>query len=254
MGELVGTIVCHGCGGAVRRDAKACPYCGGEVVLRKPLGASEPAERRTYCARCATLYPADAARCPRCPPGATDARGGWCPRCAGALAPTTMGSVTVDRCAACGGTWFDGDELEHAVDLTTRGVSSTEAAEARRSIPRSKVALEREVRYLACVRCGERMARRQVARGAGVVVDLCRDHGVWFDRDELETFVAFARAGGLEVVRFDGVAAAEARRRLAELKERVPAPLSPMGGAFDADAAGWVAGGLVRALLRLLGP
>lgn len=250
MSEPVGTLVCPGCGGAVQKTAKACPYCGAEVVLPKPAGATGPAERRTYCARCGTLYPSDAARCPRCPPGPTDARGGRCPRCAGELAPTTMGAATVDRCGSCGGTWFDGDELEHAADLTTRGVSAADAAASRRSIPPSRIPLEREVRYLACVRCGERMARRQVARGAGVVVDLCRDHGLWFDRDELEAFVAFVRAGGLEVLRHDGVAAMEARRKAAQARDRVASPTPPMGA--DAEAGGAILGDLLGAFFRVL--
>jgi Zn-finger nucleic acid-binding protein len=125
-----------------------------------------------------------------------------------------MGGVSVDRCAQCRGHWFDGDEVEHAVDLTTQGVSKEEAAALRRSLPPPSIPTE-EVRYLACVRCGERMARRQAAPRSGVIVDLCREHGVWFDGDELERFAAFARAGGLEVLRHDGIAVSEARARLA---------------------------------------
>jgi Zn-finger nucleic acid-binding protein len=122
--------------------------------------------------------------------------------------------VTVDRCGSCHGLWFDGDEIEHAIDVTTKGVSREEAAALRRSLPNPSGPVE-EVRYLACVRCGERMARRQAAPRAGTIVDICRDHGVWFDGGEFDRFAAFAKAGGLDVLRHDGIAAAEARARLA---------------------------------------
>jgi Zn-finger nucleic acid-binding protein len=118
----------------------------------------------------------------------------------------------VDRCRACRGHWFDGDEMEHAFDLTTEGVSREEAESLRPALPRGSP-LEGEIRYLACVRCGDRMVRRQIAPRTGLVADVCRTHGLWLDGDELERFQAFVRAGGLEVLRHDGIAQTEARRR-----------------------------------------
>ncbi len=216
MPTPVGTIVCPACAAGVPKNATACPYCGAEVVLAKPVGADRAGEYKTYCTRCGLLYPTNAAKCPRCPPGSTDERGGRCPRCAGDLEAKSGGRVTVDECRACHGTWFDGDELEHSIDLTTKGVSRDEARSLRPTLPAN--APESEVRYLACVRCGERMARRQVAPRTGMIVDICRVHGVWFDKNELEHFRAFIAAGGLEVVRFDGVASVEAKRKEIEAK------------------------------------
>lgn len=243
MPPPVGTIVCPACAAGVPKNAKACPYCGAEVVLAAPRGADGPADRLTYCTRCGLLYPSAAATCPRCPPGSTDERGGRCPRCAGALEPTTVGPVTIDRCRGCKGTWFDGDELEHVVDLTTKGVAREEALALKRGLPEGS--LESEVRYLACVRCGERMYRRQVAMRAGVLVDICRAHGVWFDGGELEQFEAFVRAGGLEVRRHDGIALTESRRKRAESGDRsaderrlhASHALDPADGAFLGLAA-----------------
>jgi Zn-finger nucleic acid-binding protein len=34
-----------------------------------------------------------------------------------------------------------------------------------------------------------------------VVVDICKGHGTWFDRDELSEIVRFVRGGGLEAAR-----------------------------------------------------
>src|SRR5262245_11897145 len=122
----VGTILCPSCGGAVAKTATACPYCGAVVELPKPIGAMTHAERKTFCTRCGELYPADAAKCPRCPPSSSEEPGTRCPRCAGDLQTERIGTATVDRCRSCRGLWFDGDEVEHAVDVTTRGVSRDE--------------------------------------------------------------------------------------------------------------------------------
>lgn len=227
MSPYTGTIVCPSCSAPARKTASACAYCGAQIVLPSPKGSDAPAERRTFCARCGQLYPSTLGKCPRCPPSSNDRPGGRCPRCRRDLEPMRMGNASIDKCPGCGGHWFDGDEIEHAADLTTQGVSKEEARGLRRSIP-SVAEVERVVKYLPCVRCGEVMSRRQVVQRAGIIIDVCRPHGVWFDGGEFEQFLVFARAGGLEVNRVDGVAQVEARRKYEE--ERLRATQS-MGGA-----------------------
>ena len=253
---MAGSIVCPACGAGVSAKETACPYCQAPVVLPKPKGAEGPAERRTFCTRCGQMYPAGAAKCPRCPPTKDDdARGGKCPRCGDDLEPEKMGDVTVDRCRGCRGLWFDGDEVENAIDATTRGVSTSEAAALRPRLPVTPTRLEDEVRYLACVRCRELMARRQAAPRSGVVIDICRDHGVWFDGGEFEQFAAFVKAGGLEVARYDGIASAEARRKAAMMPTDTSPPLSSSGprlggsGWGDVGPVSWLLDTIVRVIL-----
>jgi Zn-finger nucleic acid-binding protein len=45
------------------------------------------------------------------------------------------------------------------------------------------------------------MTRVHFARASGVIVDVCKGHGTWFDRDELRQVLEFVRAGGLDVAR-----------------------------------------------------
>ena len=45
------------------------------------------------------------------------------------------------------------------------------------------------------------MNRVNFASGAKVILDICRDHGTFFDRDELHRVVTFIQAGGLERAR-----------------------------------------------------
>ena len=45
------------------------------------------------------------------------------------------------------------------------------------------------------------MNRINFAKCSGVVVDICKGHGTWFDAQELSAIVQFIRDGGLEVAR-----------------------------------------------------
>jgi hypothetical protein len=45
------------------------------------------------------------------------------------------------------------------------------------------------------------MNRVNFASGAKVVLDICREHGTFFDRDELHRVVTFIQGGGLERAR-----------------------------------------------------
>ena len=85
-----------------------------------------------------------------------------------------------------------------------------------------------KVVYLRCPVCGEFMSRRNYARRSGVIVDECREHGLWLDDGELRRISAFVAAGGLLEARR---AEAEEAARLVEQKRRaaslsVPAPPS----------------------------
>jgi Zn-finger nucleic acid-binding protein len=55
------------------------------------------------------------------------------------------------------------------------------------------------------------MNRVNFAHYSNVIVDVCKAHGTWFDRDELRKVIEFIRAGGLDNAR---------NRELAEREER----------------------------------
>ena len=70
-----------------------------------------------------------------------------------------------------------------------------------------------EVRYVPCPECGELMNRINFARCSGVIVDVCKRHGTWFQREELRRIVEFIRAGGLDVSRAKEKRELEEKRR-----------------------------------------
>jgi Zn-finger nucleic acid-binding protein len=67
---------------------------------------------------------------------------------------------------------------------------------------------------------------------SGVIVDVCRDHGTWFDGGELTRVVAFAAGGGLARTRAqqkkESAKASAAVHLLASVQTR-----SPMEGRLD---------------------
>jgi Zn-finger nucleic acid-binding protein len=59
------------------------------------------------------------------------------------------------------------------------------------------------------------MNRINFARFSGVIVDVCKGHGTWFDRDELSRIVEFIHDGGLDAARIkEKTELEEERRRL----------------------------------------
>lgn len=104
-----------------------------------------------------------------------------CPRCAGALTPSTRGGVGVDLCGACGGVWL-----------------GTEALAAAAEEPGEPGPVLRDVAYLKCPVCRTIMNRRNFERFSGVILDECPRHGTWADRGELDRIHSFLQRGGLD--------------------------------------------------------
>jgi Zn-finger nucleic acid-binding protein len=59
------------------------------------------------------------------------------------------------------------------------------------------------------------MNRVNFARCSGVVVDVCKGHGTWFDRNELQRIIDFIRGGGLNLSR------SREKRELEEERQRL---------------------------------
>lgn len=100
------------------------------------------------------------------------------------------------------------------------------------------------VLYRPCAVCGELMNRFNFADCSGVILDVCKPHGVWFDADELRAIAAFIRGGGLDVARGRQLQALELeRRRLEDAREDAffPPGTAPSAAPHVAGAAGLLA-------------
>jgi Zn-finger nucleic acid-binding protein len=219
--------------------ASGLPASASEALAQR-ADAHRSDSERVYCPFCGKHVPAAADRCPRCRPVTTAAtsepakRGGRCPRCAASLTTVDRDGIAAESCQRCGGTWLDRDQVALALPLVTRGTG-------RPSGPLPRRANTDPIAYLQCVRCHEQMARRLVAPRCDVIADLCPEHGIWFDRGEIEHLAAFLAAGGLEIAR-----ARDDAREIAELRH------AASGDWLDVDASGGIGQQTLHALDRAI--
>jgi Zn-finger nucleic acid-binding protein len=121
-----------------------------------------------------------------------------------------IGSTTVQECERCLGLWVDVPSFEKICADREQQAAVLGAASPA---PRGDVSEGGKVRYAPCPECAQLMNRINFARCSGVIVDICKGHGSWFDRDELTRIVEFIRAGGLDAARAKDKAAIEEERR-----------------------------------------
>jgi len=179
--------------------SRACPYCGSTVATCR-------------CAACLAWNLASAAHCQACGrvlASSTESAGiapsYQCPRCGSHLHAREYGNLSVEECDKCGGLLLAPTTMDRLVAARDMPIS------LRLALPKRELKRETAVRYIACPTCGKSMNRQAFGRISGVVVDVCKNHGVWFDAGELGEVIRFVEQGGLE---------RERERELAELAER----------------------------------
>ena len=236
-----GTINCPMCGAATSTDSPQCRYCEAQLAT-------------VACPSCFAMMFLSSKHCPRC--GAAAARhddvvtaGKKCPRCKTAMGVVAIGESKVLECASCLGLWLTtqafekvcADREQHAAIL-----GSASLAQVDRTLPETKV------NYVPCPECSQLMNRANFARCSGVIIDLCKQHGIWFDRDELSRIIEFIRAGGLDMSRAkEKRSLEEERRRLQQEQLSHDRQRSPFADYSDSDRASGIASasGLLKMLL-----
>jgi len=168
-----------------------------------------------------------------------------CPRCAAStgalLVPRQLGDTGLLECARCGGTWLDAHTVASLVSERDKQAALATALPGLGAVAAQKRSAEAAVRYLKCPACARLMNRQNFGRRSGVVVDVCRAHGVWFDAGELGEVVGFVMRGGLDEARRHELE--EAREELRRRREAVEQPSGAaaygLGAAFpNASLAG----------------
>ncbi len=213
MPETAGTVRCPSCGAPATPEATACPYCGTLLALVACPSCFAKLFRGTrFCAHCgAEAVREEAEPRPSRP----------CPECKRPLEPAKVGSVTLDECTRCGGLWIDTTSFHRICEETEQQAVVLEAALSR---PQPLAAPAPPQGYWPCPECRRLMNRQNFARVSGVLVDVCKGHGVWFNQGELRRVVEFIRAGGMDRARAREEADLRDRRdrlRQAELDSRL---------------------------------
>jgi len=82
--------------------------------------------------------------------------------------------VEIDSCTVCGGIWLDRGELELLNGAALPVCPGKKSDEKKRR----------------CPVCAKKMEKVWYAAGSDICVDRCnREHGVWFDKGELESLL-----------------------------------------------------------------
>jgi Zn-finger nucleic acid-binding protein len=183
---------CPNCGAAVAPDSTSCIYCGSSIAVR-------------VCPSCFSSVSVGMTHCPHCGAEVSNSEPGQtetfrCPCCEANLAPISVGKHSLQICKECGGLWADKNAFQaicsHEEDQEAVINFRSESSQLQ-PIPGPK----RRRAYIPCPQCGKLMNQKNFSGCSGVVLDWCRDHGSWFDKDELRQIVTFIRNGGLRKAR-----------------------------------------------------
>ncbi|GEM_PF-1734861 len=121
-----------------------------------------------------------------------------CPACHNPMEVDFERGVEIHRCIGCAGLWLDPGELETMVD--DPGPAKADVAAIREGMKDVRVPTG-PVRYRKCPRCAAVMQRRNFGSHSGVIVDECRQHGMYLDPGEFEAIEQFIKLGGLALER-----------------------------------------------------
>lgn len=196
-------VRCPGCGAPAGDPAlTTCGYCRVSLGKRAcPRCHCRMAPGVTYCPFCGTgtVTPAVELTTMRCPCGDGDLVQRILPVRSGAAGD----DLYLAECATCHGVWVARESIDrmvasHADDslllALAPGIAATRAS-------RAIGVGDTNVRYRPCPECRTMMNRVNYARISGIIVDVCRDHGTWFDVHELPALLEFVKRGGLDRAR-----------------------------------------------------
>lgn len=158
------TVACPRCFGLMFEGSRFCDHCG---AIAAPLGAGPGAEKLE------------------------------CPRCRCHLEALNIGETDFHGCNQCDGLWMDVKTFENV--CAERERQSAVLGFLQKRVVATN--LKTKIAYVPCPDCGQLMNRNNFARASGVIVDICKQHGVWFDADELPSIVEFIQLGGMDVAR-----------------------------------------------------
>ena len=163
---------CTACGAALPANSLVCTFCGTRnAVDLRSLSAST----------------ASAPESPRC-----------CPECGTVMASVDVGHrkrFFIEQCARCHGLFFDLNELQALLEDAVTPVYEVNLP-LLDALQKESTVSRRGLTYISCPVCGRMMNRVNFGSRSGVVLDQCRNHGVWLEGGELRRLLEWKKAGG----------------------------------------------------------
>lgn len=181
---------CPNCGAGVASDSTQCGFCTSRLkTMACPSCMGVMFIGSEHCSHCGTKVVAADVN-----PGE---KPGNCPRCRRDLNVLQIEETRLRECAKCGGMW-SGVETFESICADREKQSAVLNFAGAKALTNTSPA---KISYVPCPDCGQLMNRSNFARSSGVIIDLCKQHGVWFDAEELPKIIGFIRKGGMEKAR-----------------------------------------------------
>ncbi len=118
-----------------------------------------------------------------------------CPACLNELRPVFEFGIALDECPACGGIWFDDEELKRLLNAGGDITANLETS-AR---PSGEFVTKRDLNRL-CPKCSIHLDRYRYNYSSQVELDSCHKcNGVWIDDVELFAILEFNRAESAQI-------------------------------------------------------
>ena len=157
--------ICPGCLARISDKAKFCHHCGQPVLVEMVAGAE-------------TDFP-----CPACEPPVK-------------LQSRKLGALRLNalECQVCAGLWLGLETFDWLRKKTEEDASSLDF-DLKNEPKAATLKPQRGKMYRYCPLCRRMMVRRNYGKGTGVIVDVCRQDGIWFDDDELRRVLKWISEG-----------------------------------------------------------
>lgn len=162
---------CINCAAPLSKDSLTCPYCGtrNEVDLKGMSTVVEHPESDRICPRC------------NIPLQTIDLK--------------IEGKFLIEKCDKCMGMFFDPGELEALMDKSVSNVYHIDHKQLQ-NLQQVKRHQEYGVTYIKCPVCSKLMHRKNFGSMSGVIIDTCKNDGIWLDGGELRQLMEWMKAGG----------------------------------------------------------
>jgi Zn-finger nucleic acid-binding protein len=124
-----------------------------------------------------------------------------CPECKASMHGLRVGATPMHECTGCNGQWLEASIFTQLCNSREERGAVTSFAAVTRLPARPRSAPTDRVHYLPCPVCRKIMNRQNFGRRSGVILDVCRGDGAWFQSGELHAALAFIDSGGFEAAR-----------------------------------------------------
>ena len=194
-------VRCASCGAAREEGAPSCAYCGSDFTIHEqdlettcPSCFARISNQARFCHHCGTaIAPEDIAADP------TDR---ICPACGEGrfLHSRPLGGtgLTVLECGVCAGLWLGAEVFRTLEDRARQAAPDVPDPAALRAEVKARPRAPQRPGplYRPCPACRTPMNRVNFERVSGILLDRCRDHGIWFDAMELDAVLRWIKLGG----------------------------------------------------------